>query len=90
MKKKPSPAARQTTKKAARIPSPRIPSPRVADDRQRRAELREIKARRRELAASAHRDLRDLRRQADRIVARHREQDAPLARRAAIVTTRLA
>lgn len=64
-------------------------SPQKAIAKQRRAELREIARRRKALATQAHRDLVALRRQADKLIKLHGEQDRILARRAAIVESRL-
>ena len=58
-------------------------------DKARRAEIRKLTRDRKALAAQALKDLSSLRTQADKIVARHREADAILARRIQIVESRL-
>ncbi|HRQ88154.1 MAG TPA: hypothetical protein PLA50_05115 [Bacteroidia bacterium] len=58
-------------------------------DKARRAEIRKLTRDRKALSAQALKDLTGLRKQADKIVARHREADAILARRIQIVESRL-
>lgn len=60
-----------------------------AIQKKRRAELRQIRRARKADAAAALRELTALRKQADKIIAHYKQADARLARRAAILETRL-
>lgn len=64
-------------------------SPQSALNSQRRAELRDLRRRRKALASAALKEIAALGKQADKIAARHREVDQALARRAGILETRL-
>lgn len=61
----------------------------AATNKERRRELRSLKTARKHSAKQHLKTLSDLRRAADKVVASHRETDAKLARRIAILETRL-
>lgn len=61
----------------------------AATNKERRRELRALKTARKQSTKQHLKTLTDLRRAADKVVASHRETDTKLARRIAILETRL-
>lgn len=61
----------------------------AATNKERRRELRSLKTARKQSARESLKALSALRKQADRLVASHKETDTKLARRIAILETRL-
>jgi len=64
-------------------------TPAKATAREQRRELAALKRERKSTDARSLREITALRKQADKLVARHRENDNRLARRIAILETRL-